>query len=279
VRPLETLYEMPELPRSALTPGLEALYGGGLALGESRVYANFVSTLDGVVAMPALVRSNKLISAGSEGDRFVMGLLRTFADVVLIGAGTLAGSPHGTWTPERAYPPARVDYAEFRRTVGKPEQPELAILTGSGSIDPSHPALESGALVLTSERGAARLARRLPAASEVLSLGWQSALDLRDVVSALRERGHRRILSEAGPHGFGALLQAGFVDELFLTLSPLLAGRSSRDGRLATVAGAIRRPTDLIGTRLLSLRRQGEHLFARYAIDAPTPADEPAVPA
>jgi hypothetical protein len=45
------------------------------------------------------------------------------------------------------------------------------VLTGGGSIDPSHPLLESGALVLTSEPGAARLAGRLPRASTVVLLG------------------------------------------------------------------------------------------------------------
>lgn len=275
MRPLETLYQAPELAASALTPSLEALYGGGLALDGPRVYANFVSTLDGVVAFPALAQSNKLISGGSDGDRFVMGLLRAFADVVLIGAGTLAGSPRGTWTPERAYPPARAHYAELRRMLGKREQPQLAVLTGRGSIDPQHPALESGALVLTSARGAARLGRRPPAASTVVSLGSQSAFDLRDVVEGLRERGHHLILSEAGPHAFGAFLRAGVVDELFLTVSPLLAGTSAGDDRLSLVAGAALLPTRLVRTRLLSLRRQSEHLFARYAVDPPVPAGEP----
>jgi riboflavin biosynthesis pyrimidine reductase len=272
LRPLEALYDAPELSSSALTPTLEALYGGGLALEEPRVYANFVSTLDGVVAIPALAQSNQLISDGSEGDRFVMGLLRAFADVVLIGAGTLAGSPCGTWTPERAYPAAAADYAELRSALGKPERPALAILTGSGSVDPAHPAIELGAVVLTSDRGAARLRGRLPAASTVVLLGRGPALDPHGVIGALRERGHGLIVSEAGPRGFGALVQAGLVDELFVTLSPLLAGSTGRGDRLSLIEGADLLPTLLVRSRLLSLRRESEHLFARYALDAPVPA-------
>ena len=265
--PLQTLYEAPGLPASVLTPGLEEMHGGGLAFDEPRVYANFVSSLDGVVAIPALPQSNKLIRGGSEGDRFVMGLLRALADVVLTGAGTLAAWPRGSWTPQRAYPPAAANYAELRRALGKDERPELAILTGSGSIDPEHPALECGALVLTSDEGEARLAGRLPTAATVVSLGTQPELEPRDVIDALRDRGYSLILSEAGPRGFGSLVQAGLVDELFLTVSPLLAG--DRAARLGLVEGVAFLPDQLVQTRLLSVKRQEEHLLLRYALGSP----------
>jgi len=45
--------------------------------------------------------------------------------------------------------------------------------------------------------------------------------------AVLRERGHALILSEGGPTLFGSLLTADSVDELFLTVSPLLAGRTA----------------------------------------------------
>jgi riboflavin biosynthesis pyrimidine reductase len=85
-------------------------------------------------------------------------------------------------------------------------------------------------------------------------------------VEALRERGHRRILSEAGPHTFGELLDAELVDELFLTTSPLVVGAGEPGSRLRLVEGADLAPE---GTRLrlLSLRRHGSHLFHRYAVD------------
>jgi riboflavin biosynthesis pyrimidine reductase len=270
--PFETLFESPNLSGSVLTPRLEALYGGPLGFDEPRVYANFVSTLDGVVAIPESSGSNRLIRAGSDGDLFVIGLLRALADVVLTGAGTLAAFPRGTWTPEQSYPPAAPDFAELRRTLGKDEHPEVAILTGSGSIDPRHPVLEAGAIVLTSEQGAARLDGRLPAASTVMSLGSEPALDPRDVVGALRARGHHLILSEVGPHGFGALVHAGVVDELFLTVSPILVGRSRAGDRLALVEGAAFLPEQRVQTRVLSVKREADHLFLRYALDRPAPA-------
>lgn len=266
LKPLEVLYEAADLPALDLPPALQELYGGSLGFDEPRVYANFVSTLDGVVAIPSLAQSNKLISAGSEGDRFIMGLLRALADVVLIGAGTLAGSPRGSWTPERAYPPATAAFAELRRRLGRSKAPELAILSGRGSIAVSHPALNAGALVLTSEPGAARLRRTLPAASTLVTLGEETAIDPRRVVEALHERGHRLILSEAGPHAFGALAAAGLVDELFLTLSPLLAGSAERTSRYALVEGVDLMPLRVEG-RLLGLRRQNEHVFLRHELN------------
>jgi riboflavin biosynthesis pyrimidine reductase len=264
--PLEALFESPDLPGSALTPRLEELYGGPLGFDEPRVYANFVSSLDGVVAIPSIARSNELISMGGEGDRFVMGLLRALADVVLTGAGTVAAWPRASWMPERAYPPAAQDFAELRTRLGKGSRPEVAILTGRGSIDPSHPALEAGALVLTSEEGRTRLADRLPAGSELLSLGPQHELDPRAVVDALRGRGHRLVLCEAGPHAFGSFLQARVVDELFLTVSPLLTGRVAGSEQLGLVEGVELLPENGARARLLSAKRQREHLFLRYAM-------------
>jgi riboflavin biosynthesis pyrimidine reductase len=270
--PLEALFESPNLPGSALTPRLEELYGGPLGFDEPRVYANFVSTLDGVVAIPKSSSSNRLIRVGSEGDLFVIGLLRALADVVLTGAGTLAAFPRGRLTPEQSYPPGASDFAELRRTLGKDDRPEVAIVTGSGSIDPKHPVLKTGALVLTSAQGGARLAGRLPAASTVMSLGSEPALDPRDVVGALRARGHRLILSEVGPHGFGALVHAGVVDELFLTVSPIFVGGSRAGDRLGLVEGAAFLPEQRVQTRVLSVKREADHLFLRYALDHPAPA-------
>jgi riboflavin biosynthesis pyrimidine reductase len=268
--PLESLFESPGLPRSSLTPRLEELYGGPLGFVEPRVYANFVSSLDGVVAIPSVPRFNQLISMGSEGDRFVMGLLRALADVILTGAGTVAAWPRASWMPDRAYPPGASDFAELRRALGKDAQPEVAILTGSGSIDPSHPALEAGALVVTSEQGAARLEGRLPGTATVVSLASTPRLHPRAVIGALRERGHRLILLEAGPRGFGSFVQAGAVGELFLTVSPVLAGKPA--DRLGLVEDAVFLPAQLVRASLLSLRRQNEHLFVRYALEPPTPA-------
>ncbi len=151
---------------------------------------------------------------------------------------------------------------------GRPERPEVAVLSGRGSIDPSHPLLASGAVVLTSDRGAERLAGALPDASAIVALGDDVDIPASRVVGALRERGHRLILSEAGPHTFGSLLRARAVDELFLTVSPLLAGDAGPDSRLRLVEAADLDP--LVDAGLLSVRRHEQHLFLRYALPRST---------
>ena len=264
--PLEPLFQAAELPEFDLPAALEETYGGRLGFSEPRLYANFVASLDGVVAIPGEIQSNRMISAHSEADRFVMGLLRACADAVLVGAGTMLSSPRTLWTAEHAFPPAAPLYRELRRSRRRPERPTLAVLSGSGSVDPRHPALEEGALVLTSERGAARLRDRLPGATTVLVVGAEAHVDPAVAVKALRLRGHELILSEGGPSAFGALVSTGLVDELFLTTSPLLAGRSSRSARPALVERVELLPATTVEAKLLTLRRAGSHLFARYRL-------------
>ena len=123
--------------------------------------------------------------------------------------------------------------------------------------------LAGRAVVLTSDAGATRLGERLPGHCG-RRLPRQAAAFSGDVIiDALRERGHRRILCEAGPHTFGTLLEAGRVDELFLTTSPFLAGDAGAGSRLRLVEAADLVP--LAKDKLLSVRRHGDHLFTRYA--------------
>jgi riboflavin biosynthesis pyrimidine reductase len=264
--PIEPLFEAAELPEFDLPVALAEVYGGPLGFSEPRLYANFVASLDGVVALPGEIQSNRMISAHSEADRFVMGLLRACADAVLVGAGTTLASPRTLWTAEHAYPPAAPLYEELRRSRGRPPRPTLAVLSGSGSLDPRHPALEQGALVLTSERGAARLRGHLPRATTIVAVGAEAPIDPVAAVEALRQRGHELILSEGGPTVFGALIAAELVEELFLTTSPLLAGRSSGSSRPALVHHTELLPMTTVDARLLTLRRAGSHLFARYRL-------------
>jgi riboflavin biosynthesis pyrimidine reductase len=88
-------------------------------------------------------------------------------------------------------------------------------------------------------------------------------------VEALRRRGYELILSEGGPTAFGALVAAGLVDELFLTTSPLLAGRSPSSPRRALVENAEFLPATTVDCKLLTLRRAGSHLFSRYRLSRP----------
>jgi riboflavin biosynthesis pyrimidine reductase len=264
LEPLELLFENDGLPALELPDQLRDLYAGDLGFDEPCLYANFVASVDGVIAIPALPDSNSELAQNSKADKFLMGILRAFADVVLIGAGVLRAAPKGTWQPEKVYPPAADAFGELRRRVGRDGKPEVAVVTGHGHIDPSHPLLETGALVLTSQSGRERLQGQLPDATTVLVLGESPMLDGRTIADALYERGHRLILSEAGPHVFGALLDANAVDELFLTISPVLAGDAGPGTRLHLVEAADLFPLHALD--LVSLRRHGDHLFARYRV-------------
>ena len=218
--------------------------------------ANFVETIDGVVAIPGLERSNALVAGESEADRFVVGLLRACADVVLLGARTMLASPRGLWRPEAVYPPAAEGFAELRARRGRPGRPAVAVVTAGGSLDPAHPVLEEGAVVLTTEGAAATLRSAVPPRSEVVAVNAGDRVDLGRALDALRERGHAVILSEAGPTVFGELLASRLVDELFLTVSPLVAGRAGAR-RLALAEGTELLPGSREEAALLSLRRSG----------------------
>jgi riboflavin biosynthesis pyrimidine reductase len=218
-----------------------------------------------VVAIPDVPRSNALIAGESEADRFVMGLLRASADVILVGSGTMRASPTGTWQPERVFPPAAEAFAELRRRRGRPPCPSVVFVTAGGSFDPAHPALDRGAIVLTTRRAAAGLKRSVPAASEVVAVNDGEQVDLQQALTCLHERGHTVVLSEGGPTLFASLLESGLVDELFLTVSPLLAGRAA-GLRLPLVDGVELLPDGAAGLRLVSARRHESHLFLRYEI-------------
>jgi riboflavin biosynthesis pyrimidine reductase len=264
IEPFTVLTDDDDLPRWDVPAEIERIYGlHGLA--DECLVANFVESLDGVVAIPGLPRSHAVVSDDSEADRFVLALLRACADVVLVGAGTVAASPKGTWRVDKAYPEAAEAFAELRAARGLREQPLVAVVTSGASFDPSHQVLEAGAIVLTTETAAPGLAKVVPAATQIVAVNDGASVDLAAAVTALRGRGHGVIVSEAGPTLFGQLLAAALVDELFLTVSPLLAGHALAT-RLSLVEGVELLPDRRIAGRLRSVRANGSHLFLRYGL-------------
>ena len=263
IEPFRVLAEDEGLPRWDVPAELAELYGGTIGLEEPSVVANFVESLDGVVAVPRLPRSHAILGDESDADRFVLALLRACADVVVVGSGTLLASPRGTWRIDRAYPPAAEALRELRVRRGRREQPLLAVVSGGGSLDPSHPVFETGALVLTTEATASRLRAALPGATEVVAVNGGDAVDLAAAIDLLRDRGCPVVLTEAGPSMFGSLVASGLVDELFVTVSPVLAGRAAT-ARLGLVEGVELVPQTRVAGRLRSVRKHGSHLFLRY---------------
>jgi len=137
------------------------------------------------------------------------------------------------------------------------------VVTGSGEIDPSERALQPDGLILTTDAGEARLRGRLTGSTRMRSLG-SGPLGGRRVLEALRAEGHRRILTEGGPHLMAHFVETSLLDSLFLTLSPVLAGRSAGDGRLGLLEGVELLPGRPEWWRLASIRRHDSHLFLRY---------------
>ncbi|MFN8232999.1 MAG: dihydrofolate reductase family protein [Actinomycetota bacterium] len=254
---LQTLMDVPGLSRFDLPVELEEIYGT-FGLPPRVLYANFVTSIDGIAAVPEIPRSSALISGGDPGDRFVVGLLRACADAILIGAGTLRAH-RGPWTAENAYPDQGAGFAELRRRLDAAAPPRLVVVTGSGDLGAATSKLR-GAIVVTSDRGAGPARASAGGGAEIVVA---EPLDPGGIVTMLRERGYGRILTEGGPTLMGQLLEGGLVDELFLTVSPIIAGAGERPR--PTLAPSV----DLISSgppslRLLSARGRGSYLFLRY---------------
>ena len=238
---------------------------GRLGFAEGAVYSNFVESIDGVVTLGDKTSAGSAISGRNRADRFLMGLLRAFADAVLVGAGTLRATPGHHWTPEHVFPELTEAFRELRSNLERKPRPRLVLLTASGDVEVSHHAVIGGATIITTRHGAARLKGRLPDSCDVIEIGGEGLVDPAAALAELRARGYDTILTEGGPHVMGELIKRGLLDEVFLTLSPVVAGRDG-DSRLGMVAGAEFLPGQGVWSQLLSARRHGDFLFLRYGL-------------
>ena len=260
--PFEVLFEADSLPDYTLPADLKHLYGR-LGFPDPVVYSNFVSSLDGVVTLGSKPSAGSVISGKYAADRFLMGLLRACADAVVIGAGTLRATPGHLWTPAHVFPALATEFTALRSSLGRSAEPALVLLTASGDLDFAHPALAKGAIVITTSGGAKKVGDRLPPTCELVVMGKGGSLDLGKAIGELRNRGLDVLLCEGGPHVMGQLLEDGLLDEAFLTVSPVVAGRG-REPRLGMVEGIELLPANGAWSKLLSARRHGDYLFLRY---------------
>lgn len=162
---------------------------------DSWLRVNFVSTVDGA----ATGADGRTGSINTAADHRVFALLRRISDAVVVGAGTLREEGYGVTDRPLIAVSRRADVPEKLRDA------------------------PTGSVLLATWAGADCLdqARSILGADQVLVTG-ERQMDLAAMRAQLVDRGLRRLLSEGGPHLFHSLLEAGVVDEVDLTVAPLL---------------------------------------------------------
>ena len=236
--------------------GLAALYDyPDLGAPPARwLRANMVASLDGAATVDG--RSGGL---SNDADQQVFAMLRAYADVILVGAGTARAEGYGPVRPESE----GLRWAWLRD--GRSPSAPIAVVTRALDLDLGSALLADAppharTIVITTE--SALPGRRAAAArtAEVIVAG-EASVDLKAAMDSLAERGHQRISCEGGPHLLAQLASAGLLDELCLTVSPLLAG----PGADRIVTGGLPMPGG--GTRPFTLAHvlaDEGHLLCRY---------------
>jgi riboflavin biosynthesis pyrimidine reductase len=210
-------------------------------------YLNMIATVDGHAGI-----GGTSSALGGDADLEMLLELRTLADAVLIGTGTLRveGYDRLLRAPERR---AR------RRAAGAAEDALAVVITHSGDVPwdvglfgaPGQPVLVYSGTPPVVPPGVAA-----PVEVAVLDPLTPAA-----VFADLRARGVRALLCEGGPTLNRELAAAGLLDELFLTVAPLLIADQAEP---TIVAGAALDPP--AGLALRWVLRYGDELFLRYAV-------------
>ncbi|HSO49217.1 MAG TPA: dihydrofolate reductase family protein [Acidimicrobiia bacterium] len=212
--------------------------------GRPWVLLNMVASIDGATTVEG--RSSGL---GDDDDLAMFKALRAVPDVILVGAGTARAEDYG---------PVRLDgeRVERRRALGMAELPRLAVVTGRLDLDPkarlfSRP--ETPPLILTGPAADPGRRRALDAVAEVVVL---EDLSVEAVIGHLSPA--KVVLCEGGPGLNAQLAAARLIDEVNLTLAPIMVGGVSK----RIIEGV---PTDPVLEMVLDRLLSGERsLFFRY---------------
>jgi riboflavin-specific deaminase-like protein len=209
------------------------------------VYVNMIETVDGRAA-----RDGRSATIGGEADLQRLLDLRTMADAVLIGTGTLRAEGYD-----------RLVRSEERRArrleMGLTEDPLVVILSRRFDIPWEAGLFQAPQQPVLIYTGAdAGEPPDVPAPVEVVRL---EVAALTEMLADLHARGVRKLLSEGGPTMHGAMWAAGAVDELYLTIAPLITG----DADEPTIVDGGRLPL-AVELELLEVDRIGSELFLRY---------------
>ncbi|SDZ12938.1 pyrimidine reductase family protein [Herbiconiux ginsengi] len=222
---------------------------------EPRLRVNFIQSVDGSATLEG--RSGGL---GGPADKAVFDILRGVSDVVLVGAGTARAEGYGALV-------VTDDLVEWRLGQGLPAHPAMALVSSSLDLDPASDLFAkafSPPIVFTVPSAPADARARLAEVATVIDAGGAGPASGRvDPVLVRRElldRGLSQVLCEGGPRLFGDLIAADLVDELCLTLSPVLEGGGGPRIALPARDGVVPR-----GLELVSLLRSGSMLLSRWA--------------
>jgi riboflavin biosynthesis pyrimidine reductase len=227
-----------DLERAYAVPDVAAPY----------VRVNFVSSLDAAVTLDGA-------SAGlsSPHDRTVFHLLRGQADVILAGAATVRDEGYGPARPSE-------EQQRLRASRGQPPTPPIALVTTRLVLDLESRFFTAATvrpIVFTTELAPEDVRAAAAERADVVVAG-ETVVDLGLAVDELAARGLPRILCEGGPRLFTELLAADRVDELCLTLAPVVAG----GGHHRLTADQPLEPQRFAIGRLLEA--DDGYLFARY---------------
>jgi riboflavin biosynthesis pyrimidine reductase len=229
---------------------LEAYGDPPSATGRPGVRLNMIASADGAAALGG--RAGGLAGAG---DRALFRALRSLADVVLVGAGTVRAEGYG--------PPKLPDrLAAERRRRGQEPLPRIAVVSRSLVLDWDSPLFAEPAsrpIVVTAASAPPDGLARAGEVAEVVVAGADQ-IDLGRALALLGDRGAGTVLCEGGPTLNGHLAAAGLVDELCLTVAPLLTG----GGAMRIVTGAVPGPPPEM--RLASVCEEDGYLFLRYVL-------------
>jgi len=238
------------------TPGrplaADALVGLYPRATEPTLRVNFVSSIDGAATLDGL--SGALSGAA---DKQVFGTLRMVCDALVVAAGTVRSERyHALRLGSRG--------RAWRTAHGLAEFPLMVIVSGSLDLDPAQEIFSDAPIrpiVITHGRAPAERRAAVEQVAELVTAG-DDAVDLAAALAVLHARGVTQLLCEGGPHLFGALTAADLVDELCLTVAPLLAGAGS--GRITAGPPGPPRPMSL-----RSILSADDMLFLRYARSQP----------
>lgn len=222
------------------------------AEGRAWVLANMVAGLDGSAAVQGRVGA-----LSDPTDQALFRLLRSVADVVLVGAETVRREGYGPVVlPD--------DLRRARADLGRPPVPPLAVVTRSMRLDWAAPCFTGAdpsarTVVVTADRADAGRVRAAGEVAEVVRAG-DERVDLDRAVDDLARRFGPVVLCEGGPAVLGELVAADRLDELCLTLSPVLGGDPVPVASHPTAV-------DLRRFRLAHVLRSADLLYLRYERD------------